>query len=187
MTKRKAPSKRAKSKALDPVKPTSPPSRRVSAAQSGRRPNGMVKLHEYSKATETEAVALAKRGATIEEIAVILDLRPGQVREHYGAKVNRELALITLRVEEAVIKSASGEFTHPDVHISMYEGDVIKTKLVRHYPPNPAHSAFWLKNRQPAHKEPGAWQDEPAETLPSPDDATALIRARLKQIDEAGG
>lgn len=40
-------------------------------------------------------------------------------------------------------------YEHPDVDIKMYEGEIIQTKLTKHYPPDPTSMIFWLKNRQP--------------------------------------
>lgn len=46
-------------------------------------------------------------------------------------------------------------FTCPDVHISTHEGQVIKTELVKYYPPDTTAGIFWLKNRQPE-----LWRDK---------------------------
>lgn len=135
----------------------------------------------------------AKRGATIEEIAVILDLRPGTVNRDYGPMINRELALHTLEVEEATLLSAKGRFTHPDVHVSVTlprdstTPIVTKVPLTKHYPPNVAAQQFWLKNRQPAHRVPGAWEDHVEAAPVNPDDGAAQIRERLRDMARAGG
>lgn len=138
-------------------------------------------------------MSLAKRGATVEEIAVIMNIRPGHVRMHYGAMVDRELALHTLEVEEAMLLTAKGRFTHPDTHVSVNlpEGSrkpiVTKVHLTKHYPPNIAAQQFWTKNRQPGHRTPGPWEDQSESTAPPPDEGAAAIRARLKDMDKAGG
>ena len=46
-------------------------------------------------------------------------------------------------------------YSHPDVHISQFEGSVIKTPIIKHYPPDTTACIFWLKNRQ---KE--RWRDK---------------------------
>jgi hypothetical protein len=45
-------------------------------------------------------------------------------------------------------------YSHPDVHITSYEGDVTLTPITKHYPPDPTSCIFWLKNRQR-----GKWRD----------------------------
>jgi hypothetical protein len=37
----------------------------------------------------------------------------------------------------------------------MFEGEIITTKLTKHYPPDTTAAIFWLKNRQP-----GKWRDK---------------------------
>lgn len=51
-------------------------------------------------------------------------------------------------VERSLLERASG-YSHPDTHISVASGEVIKTSIIKHYPPDPTSMIFWLKNRQP--------------------------------------
>lgn len=39
-------------------------------------------------------------------------------------------------------------YSHPDVHISSYEGDITVTPIIKHYPPDTKAATFWLTNRQ---------------------------------------
>lgn len=154
----------------------------VSTTFAGRDAEGRNIHHKYSRAVERECVRLAKLGGTVDEIAVILNLRPGQVREHYGTKVDRELALHTLEVEAAMLLAAKGTFTHPDTHVSNYEGDITLTKLTRHYPPNQAAAQFWLKHRSPA-----SWPESVEGGARDPDEVAAAVRARLRAMAQQGG
>lgn len=52
----------------------------------------------------------------------------------------------TAKVEVSLLQRAMG-YSHPDVHISTYEGTVIVTDIVKHYPPDPACIFHWLVNR----------------------------------------
>ena len=38
-------------------------------------------------------------------------------------------------------------YSHPDVHITSYEGEITETDLIKHYPPDTAAAFIWLKNR----------------------------------------
>lgn len=60
-------------------------------------------------------------------------------------------------------------YSHPDVHICQYEGQVITTEITKHYPPDTTAAIFWLKNRRP--KE---WRDRQEHTLQNPDGTNLL-------------
>lgn len=46
-------------------------------------------------------------------------------------------------------------YSHPEVHVSSYEGDITLTPLTKHYPPDTQAASLWLRNRQPAK-----WRDK---------------------------
>ena len=52
----------------------------------------------------------------------------------------------TDRVEASLNERARG-YSHPDVHISNFQGDIIITKITKHYPPDVTACIFWLCNR----------------------------------------
>lgn len=55
-------------------------------------------------------------------------------------------------VAESLHARAVG-YSHPDVHISNYQGIITLTKITKHYPPDTAAAFIWLKNRQ-------GWKDK---------------------------
>lgn len=55
-------------------------------------------------------------------------------------------------VAEALYHRALG-YSHPDVHISSYEGEITVTNIMKHYPPDTAAAFIWLKNR-------AGWRDK---------------------------
>jgi hypothetical protein len=57
-------------------------------------------------------------------------------------------------IENSLAKRASG-YSHPDVHISNYQGKITVTPIIKHYPPDPTSMIFWLKNRRPDR-----WRDK---------------------------
>ncbi len=57
-------------------------------------------------------------------------------------------------VERSLLERATG-YSHKDTHIAVHQGEVIKTPIVKHYPPDPTSMIFWLKNRQPEK-----WRDK---------------------------
>lgn len=46
-------------------------------------------------------------------------------------------------------------YSHPETHVSSYQGQVCLTELTRHYPPDTVACIFWLKNRRP-----DLWRDK---------------------------
>ena len=52
------------------------------------------------------------------------------------------------KVAQSLYKRALG-YSHKDTDIKMYEGKVIKTEIIKQYPPDTTAGIFWLKNRQP--------------------------------------
>lgn len=46
-------------------------------------------------------------------------------------------------------------YQHPEVDLKMYEGQIIKTDIIKHYPPDTTAGIFWLKNRQKTK-----WRDQ---------------------------
>lgn len=58
------------------------------------------------------------------------------------------------RIERSLAERAEG-YSHPDVHISNYQGEITVTEITKHYPPDTGAIAFWLKNRKPDE-----WRDK---------------------------
>ena len=51
-------------------------------------------------------------------------------------------------ISKSLYKRALG-YSHPDVHISNYLGNVTITRIRKHYPPDTAAAIIWLGNRRP--------------------------------------
>lgn len=69
-----------------------------------------------------------------------------------ACKVGREAA--DDRVVASLYERSVG-YSHPDVHISSYEGEVTITPIVKHYPPDTSAALTWLKNRRSTE-----WRDK---------------------------
>lgn len=50
------------------------------------------------------------------------------------------------KVEVALRERAIG-YSHPDVHISNFQGEITITEITKNYPPDPTSCFFWLCNR----------------------------------------
>lgn len=51
------------------------------------------------------------------------------------------------KVAQSLYHKALG-YSHPDVHIAVCDGRVVKTPITKYYPPDTTACIFWLKNRQ---------------------------------------
>lgn len=58
------------------------------------------------------------------------------------------------RVVRSLFERATG-YSHPEVHVSNFQGTITLTPLVKHYPPDTTAAIFWLKNRRPDE-----WRDK---------------------------
>lgn len=111
---------------------------------------------EYAK----QALHLCKLGATDAEMAEFFGCSaPTLYRwqaEHEDFRKSIKLGKETpdARVERSLYQRAVG-YSHPDVHVSNYQGEVTLTPIVKHYPPDVAAAFIWLKNRRPE-----LWRDK---------------------------
>ena len=97
------------------------------------------------------------------------------------------------KVADSLYNRALG-YSHQDTHISNYQGEITKTEIIKHYPPDPTSAIFWLKNRQRQH-----WTDRKEVTGADgspliPDEMNTLEMARRiayelqkanKELDDA--
>ena len=100
------------------------------------------------------AKMLAKLGATNAEMAQALGISATRISDWckknavFSVAVKEGKDRADNNVVESLYKRATG-YSHPDVHISTYEGKPIITKITKHYPPDATSCIFWLKNRRP--------------------------------------
>lgn len=107
-----------------------------------------------------QAAKLCKLGATDRELADFFGVAESTLHlwklEHpkfsESLKIGKEQA--DLRVKRSLYARAVG-YSHPDVHVSNFQGAVTLTPIVKHYPPDPTSGIFWLKNRDPEN-----WRDK---------------------------
>ena len=51
------------------------------------------------------------------------------------------------KVVRALYRRATG-YSHPDIHITSYQGVVTTTPIIKHFPPDTTACIYWLRNRQ---------------------------------------
>jgi hypothetical protein len=69
-------------------------------------------------------------------------------------------------------------FSHPEVHVSTYEGDVTLTPITKQYPPDTQAASWWLKNRQPSK-----WKDKTEAELSGPGGGPIQSEHRIVFVD----
>lgn len=88
------------------------------------------------------------------------------------------------KVAAALYQRAVG-YSHPDVHVSNYQGEITVTPLTKHYPPDTGAAFIWLKNRQP-----DKWRDriehqaDVTVSGPAGDELLRLFDGKMQQARE---
>lgn len=99
-------------------------------------------------------------GATDEFLAKAFDVCVATLNNwkaeypQFLASIKEGKEIADAEIANALFHRAKG-YSHNDVDIKMYEGQIIETPIVKNYPPDTGAIAFWLKNRQPA-----IWRDK---------------------------
>lgn len=133
-----------------------------------------------------QVTKLARLGLTNEEMASFFEIGAATLKRWMGKHPDFRAALTLGRassdaeVADRLFKRATG-YSHPDVHVSVYEGAVTLTPITKHYPPDPTSMIFWLKNRRP-----DKWRDKREEAPADAEAAAAAIREILKATEGGG-
>jgi hypothetical protein len=101
-----------------------------------------------------QARKLALLGQTDKQLAEFFGVNPDTIYE--WDKKYPEFAEIRTRGKEIADGEVAASlwqralgYSHDDVHVTAYEGDVTLTPIVKHYPPDFQSASLWLRNRQP--------------------------------------
>jgi hypothetical protein len=98
-------------------------------------------------------------GATMAELASILGVSASTVEnwrkayDKFDLAIRKGREIADAKVAKAMYRRAIG-YSHPDVHVSSFQGQVTLTPIIKHYPPDVAAGKFLLTN-----KHPDKWQD----------------------------
>ena len=134
----------------------------VKHRKSEKNPNGCGRLSKYHPELALRAYRLSLLGLIDKEIAECLCIPYNtylvymRQREDFRNAILKGKTEADSKVSEALYQAAVG-YTHPDTHIMMYKGRIVKTKIMKHYPPNTGAAIFWLKNRTKLLENP--WTD----------------------------
>jgi len=108
---------------------------------------------KYQASYAKQAAKLCKLGAIDRELAEFFEVSEVTINA-WKAKHPNFLKSLKAgkeeaddRVERSLYQRAVG-YSHPDVHVSNYQGAATFTEITKHYPPDTTACIFWLKNRQ---------------------------------------
>lgn len=119
----------------------------------------MARPSKFNPAFCEQATKLCRLGATDPALADFFEVSESTLSKwkvdypQFSEALKAGKALADAEVGERLFQRATG-YSHPDVHISNYQGEVTKTEIVKHYPPDTTACIFWLKNRRP-----DVWRD----------------------------
>ncbi|MCW0413491.1 helix-turn-helix domain-containing protein [Xanthomonas sacchari] len=131
---------------------------------------------KYKPEFVEQGAKLAAKGFTDTEIADFFNVAVSTIylwkvqHPEFSEALTTSKEAADQRVERALYERALG-YSHPETHVSNYQGQVTLTPLRKHYPPDAASMIFWLKNRRP-----DLWRDKPEG---SDDDAPAPSRVEV--------
>lgn len=96
---------------------------------------------------------LAAAGKTDAEISKLLNisevtLNKYKKSEEFLKSLKNGKEIADQRVIKSLYERACG-YEHEDVDIRVVDHAIVKTKIIKHYPPDTTACIFWLKNRNP--------------------------------------
>ncbi|KKM64026.1 hypothetical protein LCGC14_1505610, partial [marine sediment metagenome] len=141
---------------------------------------------KFTSINLAEVTHYAQSGYTDEELARIFDVTRTTIGnwknsypEFFDTLKSGKL-IADSKVEASLYQRACG-YSHPEVHISNYQGKITKTPIIKHYPPDPTSMIFWLKNRQK-----DKWRDKQELELSGELTIMATITVDDKPLDTGG-
>lgn len=108
---------------------------------------------EYKPEYDDQVVKLCRLGATDKELADFFEVSTVTLNawkhkhESFLNAIKEGKEIADAEVANSLFHRAKG-YSHDDVHISNYQGEITETKIIKHYPPDPTSCIFWLKNRR---------------------------------------
>lgn len=128
-----------------------------------------------------QAYKLCLLGATDREMANFFSVSEQTLNawktahEKFLESITRGKEAADANVASRLYERAMG-YSHPEVHVSNYQGEVTLTPLTKHYPPDTQAASLWLRNRQPAK-----WRDRREMEVGKPGEFSELSDAERDQ------
>lgn len=120
---------------------------------------------KYKDDTADKVLKMAMLGLTQEQMATVFDISESTFKEwkkkypEFSAALKEGKTEADAVVAHSLFKRARG-YAHPDTDIRVIDNKIVKTKIIKHYPPDTGAAMAWLKNRQPE-----LWREKRDESL----------------------
>jgi hypothetical protein len=108
---------------------------------------------KYKPEYAEQGYKLALLGLTDVQLSEFFEVNESTIHEwkkahpEFSEALKKGKLIADSEVAVSLYERACG-YEHEDLHISNYQGEITKTKLTKHYPPDTAAAFIWLKNRQ---------------------------------------
>ena len=128
-------------------------------------------------------------GATDTQIAEVMNVSEHTItywertKPEFLEALNKGKLTKDQQVERSLFERATG-YSHPDVHISNYQGEITQTEIIKHYPPSEVACIFWLKNRM--REKWADIQKTSIDVLHKHIDLTEFTREQLELMESVG-
>lgn len=114
----------------------------------------MARPSKFDERMCEQVTKLCRLGATDKELADFFEISEATLNnwkeQHpaFLASLKAGKAEADATVADRLFSRACG-YSHPDTHVSNYQGAVMLTPITKHYAPDTTACIFWLKNRRP--------------------------------------
>ena len=108
----------------------------------------------YREEFSEQTYKLCLLGATDKELADFFEVCEKTINTwkkdypEFLQSLKRGKTLADANVVSRLYERATG-YSHEDVHISNFQGDITQPPIMKRYPPDTTAAIFWLKNRNP--------------------------------------
>lgn len=115
---------------------------------------------KYKKSFAKQSQKLCLLGAIDKDLASFFEVNEDTINEwkkvhkDFSESIKEGKMIADAEVAKSLYQRAVG-YQHKDVDIKIYKGKIIKTPLIKHYPPDSVAGMFWMKNRRPTD-----WRDK---------------------------
>jgi hypothetical protein len=100
----------------------------------------------------------------------------------FADALQRGKVIADAEIARSLYHRAKG-YSHPETLVHCYQGEILKTDVTKHYPPDTTACIFWLKNRQPS-----LWRDRVEQRqeviIVSPDRLDEIYRKGMEKQRE---
>jgi predicted transcriptional regulator len=109
---------------------------------------------KYHQEFDDWARKFCQLGATNEELADFFEVSVSTINlwmlkhKSFSDAIRKGKMIADAEMADRLYQRGIG-FSHPETHVSCFQGEIILTELTKHYPPDTKAATYWLNNRRP--------------------------------------